>query len=187
MRAVGDDAVARLDDRNKIADEIDRELFHLGLVGAGRARPLVGWDPVRKAMRHDNDERIELAIGDQIVEDHIRLHTLVPDGLVAARAMQEVKDRIAISAAVVAGWKVNDGLARLVDRLRLVLEPLHDAVRNITHLLPLGHVGSLRQEARGWCEQNRRESQGSERSAFHSASAADYGATTGFVSGVTPS
>jgi hypothetical protein len=168
MRSVGDDAVARLDERDKVADEIDRELFHLGLVGAGHAGPIVYRDPVREAVRHHDDKRLELVIGDQIVEDHIGLHAVGPDVLVAAPAMQKVKDRVAIRAAVVARWKVDDGLARLVDRLRLVLEPLHDAVRNIPHSLPLGNAGGvLGQEARRGREQSRRESPKSQRSEFH--------------------
>jgi hypothetical protein len=117
-------------------------------------------------VRHDDDERIERAVGDQIVKDHVGLHAVGPDVLIAAGAMQEVKNRVAIGAGVVARRKVNESLARLVDRFRLIFEPLHDTVRDITHLLPRGNVGVLDLAARRERAQNRQESQRSERSEF---------------------
>jgi hypothetical protein len=77
------------------------------------------------------------------------------------------KHRITIGAAIVARRKVNERHARLVDRLRPVLEPMHHAVRHSTHLLPCRHVALLRQEARCRHEQNCRENPMCKRSALH--------------------
>ena len=84
---------------------------------------------LRPAVGHDDDHRLGLAVGDQVVEEDVGRGEALPLRLVAADAVQEIEHRVLLVLRV-AGRRVDLHLARGPDGLRLVGHHLQLAVRD---------------------------------------------------------
>ncbi len=100
--------------------------------GAGGAASPAAAKDIAAAVIHHDDERSGLVRGNQVVHDQVRAPLATPPGLVLARAVLQVEDRITIAGVlVVLGRRVDEAAARGASALREVQGLAELAVRDV--------------------------------------------------------
>ena len=143
---VGDGAILRVDELYDLRESqlivailISWQLVgHHGFVGMvlcglTRGRLLAG-----VAIRHDNDHRLSLACGDQVIHDACHVAQLYPCGLVATAAMQQVEDGIGLVLLAIEGRQIDGESAIGLQAVGMVPGGDHVAVGHILHLILVG-------------------------------------------------
>ena len=128
MLAVGNDGIPRFDGRDYILQQISLEVRERGSRSEHitfRAVILLS-----TTIGHHNDHGNNLLIRDQIIQDHFRLAGALPFGLIPTNAMQEIEHRVLLIGGIT-GRSVDVHVAARADRLRIVLNHLQLAVRNV--------------------------------------------------------
>ena len=144
MVAVGDRAIGGVDHRNQVADhhlfkraELPAEIEAQDSAPARPCAADLTAQPARQAdvritLFHDNQHRLRLSRGQEIVEDEADPSLVRPAGLVLAAAMLQVEHRVArVAIGVVARRRVNEDPPLLVRRLREVPALADLAVRHV--------------------------------------------------------
>ena len=120
MVAVSDCAVPCVDKRNDF-------LCHHFLIGVGA---VLG--AVRDAAAHDDDHRLGLALGNEVVEDDVGEALIDPAGLILAAAVLEVEDGEALVAVhLVLRRSIDEQCAVLVACLGIELHRAYGTVRDV--------------------------------------------------------
>ena len=82
---------------------------------------------MRSAIRHDDDHRLGLFIGNEVVENDLRMAAAAPFVLVAANAVEQIKDWIPIIGGIT-GRPIDERFALVTDGFRVVLDHFEFAV-----------------------------------------------------------
>src|SRR5262249_7981359 len=116
MRPVADYAIVPLHIGFHVLEEITGKFIHLPLEVAGRTKA----EQPGVAGRHDDDHRLCLARGNQIVEDEPGTADGAPRCVAIERAVQQVEDRILALALLVTRWRVDVHAPKALESLRRV-------------------------------------------------------------------
>ena len=128
---VGLDVELPFDEGDEIVHEVEFEVGE-GLE-AGVDVPLGAVVLLSTSIRHHDDHRNGLSVGDEVVQDDV-WHTLEPFTLVAANAVKEVKDGILLLRIELRG-EIDRGLADGADGGGLILHEIERPVRDVRTLL----------------------------------------------------
>ena len=127
MFAIGLDGIPRLDRRNHILKQV---LFE-GRKGRGRGIDVALRTVVllRPAVGHHHNHGHGLPLGQQVVEEDVRMRKPLPLRFITTDAVQEVKHGILLVRRIT-GRGIDLHLARCAHRFRVVFDHLQLAVRN---------------------------------------------------------
>ena len=129
--AIGVRAVVRLDVGNDILDEVFAELRRVLRLRSVRRHAV--------SERHDDDERLDFAGGEQVVEDEIRPAEPIPRVLVGVGAVEQIQHRISRrSILVVARRRIHREPPHAVERLRVIPMRADVAVRHRLRVVERG-------------------------------------------------
>ena len=153
MRGIGVDAVTPVHQRNDLIEQIpseEREVQHPGIATVWRDhhRRTDRRALDRMAVRHHDDHRRSLALGNQVVEDDVRPSVRHPAALRLAVAVKQVVDGIAVPGRLVVRRRVDPEVPVHAHRLRLVQHHAHVAVRHRTRVVERRTVAGHLDEAR---------------------------------------
>ena len=108
----------------------------------GRTRHLAGTEAlVGHAVGHHDDERLDLARGDEVVHDQVRVALVPPGVLVLTPAVLQVQHRVLLLVLVILRRGVHPRDAVLVRAVGPEEHLLHLAVRHVLHGVEVGVVG----------------------------------------------
>jgi hypothetical protein len=109
-------AIVRLHEGDEIFNQIPAEpvslTLHRVVAFRKRRRRRVGI-----SVRHHDNERLQLSIGDEVIQNQVRPAGLRPAALVAAGAVKQVQDRVPIGRSTIVRRRVDEHAPHGLDRL----------------------------------------------------------------------